>query len=121
MIDGYFEEEFVNGIYNNWKKSNTKGSLVKYSGENNNIYINSNNGEVVKREILSKGEVLKTLEVEILNYNQKNTDYIFNMDAPFIKNNAIVGNKNIKSINKSLNIEIEDNSNVEYDSSKGIG
>ena len=121
MIDGYFEEEFVNGIYGNWKKSNTNGSLVQYSDENNNIYVDSSTGEVVKREIVSKGEVLRTLDVEILGYSQKSIDSIFNIDAPFIKDSAIVGNRNIRSINKGLKIEIEDNSNVEYDSSKGIG
>ena len=121
MIDGYFNEEFVNGIYGDWKKSNTNGSLVQYSDENNNIYVDSSTGEVVKREIVSKGEVLRTLDVEILGYSQKSIDSIFNIDAPFIKDNAIVGNKNIRSINKGLKIEIEDNSNAEYDSSKGIG
>lgn len=121
MISGYFEDEFINGINESWKKTGTRGSLVKYASETNNVYIDSKTGDIVKREIVSNGEVLRTLEVEVLKSNQKSSEDIFKMDAPLMKDNAIVGNKNIRTINKGLKLEIEDNSNVEYDPSNGMG
>ena len=39
MIDGYFQEELVDGVYRDWKKTkvDTKTNLIKYSDEKNNI------------------------------------------------------------------------------------
>lgn len=121
MIDGYLREEFINGVNGNWKKVNVKDNLVKYSDENHNIYIDSSSGDIVKREILSNDKIVKTLEVEVLQGSQNNIDEVFAMDAPLIKQNAVVGNKSIKEINEETDIEIDDNSNVEYDSNQGRG
>ena len=46
MIDGYFQEEFVDGIYRDWKKAkiDSKANLIKYFDESNNIYVNSSTG-----------------------------------------------------------------------------
>lgn len=123
MIDGYFKEEVVDGVYRDWKKTgvNTKSNLIKYSDESNNIYVDSNTGEVAKREIISDGEVVRTFDVEILSVNKAKSADIFQMDAPLIKSNSIANNKNLRTINNELKVNTEDYSDVEYDPTNGKG
>lgn len=123
MIDGYFIEELKNEISRSWKKYglDTKNNLVKYSDSTNNIYIDPSTGLIEKREIMLEGKVVKTFDVEVLSNDNGKSIEIFQMDAPLIKENSIGGNKNIRTINKELKIEIEDNSGVEYDPSNGKG
>lgn len=123
MIDGYFQEEVIDGVYRDWKKTevNTKSNLIKYSDESNNIYVDSNTGEVAKREIISDGEVVKTFDVEILSANKAKYNNIFQMDAPLIKSNSIANNKNLRIVNNELKVNTEDYSDVEYDPTNGKG
>ena len=123
MIDGYFQEEFVDGVYRDWQKTkvDTKTNLIKYSDESNNIYVDSNTGEVAKREIISYGEVIKTFDVEILPLSKTEYNEIFKLDSPLIKENSIGENKSLKEIIKKLKVNIENNTNVEYDSNNGLG
>lgn len=117
IIDGYFQEEFVDGIYRDWKKSevDTKTNLIKYSDESNNIYIDSNTGEVTKREIIVDGEVVKTFDVEMLSVDKAKSKAIFQMDATLIKPNSIANNKNLRTLNNELKVTTDDYSDVEYD------
>lgn len=120
IIDGYFSEEFTDRMYQDWKKSNTNGDIVKYSTDNQNIYANSQTNEIIKREIVSpNGDILRTINVEIINPNKKNTDDIFKLDSHLMKENAIKDTN--KARQRSLKLEIEDNTNVEYDSSNRHG
>ena len=123
MIDGYFQEEFVDGVYRNWKKSkvDTKTNLIKYSAENNNIYIDSNTGEVAKREVIVNGEVVKTFDVEIISEDKTKSTDIFQMDAPLLKPDSIANNKNLRTLNNELKVNTEDYSDVEYDPTNGKG
>ena len=84
MIDGYFQEEFVDGIYRDWKKAkiDPKTNLIKYFDESNNIYVNSSTGEVTKREIIANGKVVKTFDVENLPLSERESDEIFKIDSP---------------------------------------
>ena len=123
MIDGYFQEEFVDGIYRDWKKTkiDPKTNLIKYFDESNNIYVNSSTGEVTKREIIANGKVVKTFDVENLQLSERESDEIFKIDSPLIKENSLGEHKNLKEIIKNLKINIQDNTNVEYSSSNGLG
>jgi len=123
MIDGYFQEEFVDGVYRDWKKSeiDTKTNLIKYSDESNNIYIDSNTGEVAKREILVDGEVIKTFNVEILSVDKVRPEAMFQMDAPLIKPNSIANNKKLRTLINELEVTTDDCSNVEYAPTDGKG
>lgn len=110
MIDGYFQEEVVDGVYTYWKKTevDTKTNLIIYSDESNNIYVDSNTGEVAKREIIVDGEVVKTFDVEILSVDKVKSADIFQMDAPLIKPNSITTNKNLRTLNNELKVTTED-------------
>lgn len=123
MIDGYFQEELVDGVYRDWKKTkvDTKTNLIKYSDEKNNIYIDSNTGEVAKIEIVSGGEVVKTFDVEMLSVDKAKSDDIFKMDAPLIKSNSIANNKDLRTLINELEVTTEDYSDVEYDPTNGKG
>ena len=123
MIDGYFQEEFVDGIYRDWKKAkiDSKANLIKYFDESNNIYVNSSTGEVTKREIIANGKVVKTFDVENLQLSERESDEIFKIDSPLIKENSLGEHKSLKEIIKNLEINIQNNTNVEYDSSNGLG
>ena len=123
MIDGYFQEEFVDGIYRDWKKTkiDPKTNLIKYFDESNNIYVNSSTGEVTKREIIANGKVVKTFDVENLQLSERESDEIFKIDSPLIKENSLGEHKSLKEIIKNLEINIQNNTNVEYDSSNGLG
>lgn len=123
MIDGYFQEEFVDGVYRDWKKTkvDTKTNLVKYSDESNNIYVDSNTGEVAKREVIVDGEVIKTFDVEILSVDKAKSADIFQIDAPLIKPNSIADNKKLRTLNNELEVTVEDYSDVEYDPTNGKG
>lgn len=117
IIDGYFQEEFVDGVYRDWKKSevDTKTNLIKYSDESNNIYIDSNTGEVAKREIIVDGKVVKTFDVEMLSVDKAKSEAIFQMDATLIKPNSIANNKNLRTLNNELKVTTDDYSDVKYD------
>lgn len=123
IIDGYFQEEFVDGVYRDWVKTevNKKTNLIKYSDESNNIYIDCNTGEVAKREVLVDGEVVKTFNVEMLSVDKVESEAIFQMDAPLIKPNSIVNNKKLRTLINELEVTIDDCSNVEYDPANGKG
>lgn len=123
MIDGYFQEEVIDGVYRDWKKTkvDTKTDLIKYSDKSNNIYIDSNTGEIAKREIISDGEVVKTFDVEMLSVDKAKSANIFKMDAPLIKANSIANNKDLKTLNNELKVNTENYSDVEYDPTNGKG
>ena len=123
MIDGYFQEEFVDGIYRDWKKAkiDPKANLIKYFDESNNIYVNSSTGEVTKREIIANGKVVKTFDVENLQLSERESDEIFKIDSPLIKENSLGEHKSLKEIIKNLKVNTQDNTNVEYSSSNGLG
>ena len=103
MIDGYFQEEFVDGIYRDWKKTkiDPKTNLIKYFDESNNIYVNSSTGEVTKREIIANGKVVKTFDVENLQLSERESDEIFKIDSPLIKENSLGEHKSLKEIIKN--------------------
>ena len=123
MIDGYFQEDFVDGIYRDWKKVkiDPKTNLIKYFDESNNIYVNSSTGEVTKREIIANGKVVKTFDVENLPLSERESDEIFKIDSPLIKENSLGEHKSLKEIIKNLKVNTQDNTNVEYSSSNGLG
>lgn len=123
MIDGYFQEEFVDGVYRDWVKTevDAKTNLIKYSDDSNNIYVDVNTGEVAKREIIVNGEVVKTFDVEMLSVDKVKSEAIFQMDAPLIKPNSIANNKKLRTLINELEVTIDDCSNVEYDPTDGKG
>lgn len=121
IIEGYFEKEFKTGVYSDWKKSNTKDNLIKYTDDNSNIYVNSQTGQIEKREILSKGSIIRTLDAEVLDIKSKEVTNLFEIDSPLMKEHAIIENKNLSKLNNERKINIEDYSDEEYDSSNGKG
>ena len=100
---------------------NILDNAIKYSDEKNNIYIDSNTGEVAKIEIVSGGEVVKTFDVEMLSVDKAKSDDIFKMDAPLIKSNSIANNKDLRPLINELEVTTEDYSDVEYDPTNGKG
>lgn len=123
IIDGYFQEEFVDGIYRDWVKTevDAKTNLIKYSDDSNNIYVDSNTGRVTKREVIVEGEVVKTFDVEVIPIDKAKSTGIFQMDAPLLKPNSVADNKKLRTLNNELEVTVEDYSDVEYDSSNGKG
>ena len=53
--------------------------------------------------------------------SERESDEIFKIDSPLIKENSLGEHKSLKEIIKNLEINIQNNTNVEYDSSNGLG
>lgn len=80
-----FMVEDTNSIYDaEWKqvKSN-EGNLLKFSNKDGNIYIDTNSGDLVKREIINGGEIIQTIEVDKLNFDSEKANNLFKIDTPF--------------------------------------
>ena len=62
-----------------------------------------------------------TFYVEILPLIERESDEIFKIDSHLIKENSLGEHKSLKEIIKNLKVNTQDNTNVEYSSSNGLG
>lgn len=109
MINSFFTTDVQNGLELDWEQVNFQSDqFYKYTSKDGNIYIDKETKELVKREIISSGKIIQTIEYDkINNKNNKSVSNIFNINAPLSTEKAR------NSINFS-NIEIKD-FNVEDD------
>lgn len=98
-IDSYLDIEIEKLSNINWRQSKSpEKNIEKFTGEYGNIYINIENGNITKKEVVnSKGKVVQTIEVDVLNPKCKNSTQLFDINSPYknkkltnqIKNNFI--------------------------------
>lgn len=109
MINSFFTTDVQNGLELDWERVNFQSDqFYKYTSKDGNIYIDKETKELVKREIISSGKIIQTIEYDKINTkNNKSLNDIFSLNAPLSSEKAR------NSINFS-NIEIKD-FNVEDD------
>lgn len=115
-----FMTEDTFSVYNTeWKQVRSNDSnLLKFSNKNGNIYIDSSSGDLVKKEIISEGEISQTIEVDKLNFNSEKAKNLFKIDSPFTSKKAR-NNLNLKNINMT-DINLEEDEDYSY-SKNAIG
>lgn len=87
-IDSYLniETEKLSNI--NWKQSrSSEKGIEKFTGQYGNVYINKENGNLTKREMVnSNGDVVQTIEVDVLNPKLRDSMQLFNLNSPYKDN-----------------------------------
>ncbi len=103
MINSFFTTDVKNGLELDWERAIfPNDEFYKYTSKDGNVYIDKETKELVKREIVSSGKVIQTIEYDkINNKNNNSLSDIFSINAP------LSTEKSRKSIDFS-NIKVKD-------------
>lgn len=83
MIESYFTKDVESGLDMNWQLAESNDeNILKYTSKNNNVYINKETKELIKREILANGKVYQTIEYNLVNRNGRSGQSLFRIDSP---------------------------------------
>lgn len=83
MVESYFTDDIKSGLDIDWKSSYTDDDkIIKYSSKNHNLYIDKQSNKLLKREILTNGEISQTIEYDLINRNSRSGQDLFKIDSP---------------------------------------
>ena len=108
MVESYFIDDIESGVDINWESSYTDSDkVIKYSSKNHNLYIDKQSNKLLKREILTNGEISQTIEYDLIDRDSKSGQDLFKIDSPLTSSmKNYIDLSNIEMVNSKADPDV---------------